>query len=118
MPRPFDLNEDVLKEPFNEEMRTLVHEFTALLKPVIETVDRFGLKTHFLKKHKVEHAIKAFASLRKVIEGYSTERGIRDYLVLLSVYQTCEYRGVDFFHFLRSGEKRVDDYVRKRHSQR
>ena len=162
-----DLNEDVLKEPFNEEMRTLVHEFTALLKPVIETVDRFGLKTHFLKKHKVEvarfyrglltreyktelalktqdrfrrnqgklftfldydnvpwnnnnaeHAIKAFASLRKVIEGYSTERGIRDYLVLLSVYQTCEYRGVDFFHFLRSGEKRVDDYVRKRHSQR
>ena len=162
-----DLNEDVLKEPFNEEMKTLVYEFTALLKPVIETVDRFGLKTHFLKKHKVEvvrfyrrlltreyktelalktqdrfrrnqsklftfldydnvpwnnnnaeHAIKAFAALRNVIEAYSTESGIRDYLVLLSIYQTCEYRGVDFLQFLRSGEKRVDDYVRKRHSQR
>lgn len=160
-----DLNEDVLKEPFNEEMKTLVHEFTALLKPVIETIDRFGLKSHFLKKHKVEvvrfygrlltreyktelarktqdrfrrnqgklftfldydnvpwnnnnaeHAIKAFAALRNVIEAHSTESGIPDYLVLLSIYQTCEYRGVDFLQFLRSGEKRVDDYVRTRHS--
>ncbi len=159
-----DLNDDVLKEPFNEEMKTLVHEVAALLKPVVETIDRFGLKAHFLKKHKVqaarfyerlltreyktelarktqdrfrrnqgrlftfldhddvpwnnnnaEHAIKAFAALRNVIEAYSTERGIRDYLVLLSISQTCEYRGVDFLQFLRSGEKRVDDYVRKRH---
>ena len=62
-----------------------------------------------------EHAIKAFAALRNVIEAYSSESGIRDYLVLLSVYQTCVYRGVEFLRFLRSGEKRVDDYVRKRH---
>ena len=159
-----DLNEDVLKEPFNEEMKSLVHEFAALLKPVVETIDRFGLKAHFLKKHRVEvarfyerlltreyetelarktqdrfrrnqdklftfldhdnvpwnnnsaeHAIKAFAALRNVIEAYSSESGIRDYLVLLSVYQTCVYRGVEFLRFLRSGEKRVDDYVRKRH---
>lgn len=158
-----DLNEAVLKEPFNEEMKALVHEFTALLKPVVETIDRFGLKTHFLRKHKVEvvrfyerllpriyktelarkaqdrfrrnqgklftfldhdnvpwnnnnaeHAIKAFAALRNVIEAYSTESGIRDYLLLLSIYQTCEYRGVDFLQFLRSGEKRVDDYVGRR----
>jgi hypothetical protein len=155
-----DLNEDVLKEPFNEEMKTLVHEFAELLKPIIETIDRFGLKTHFLKKHKVqatrfddrlgtreyktdlarkvqerfrrnqgklftfldhddipwnnnnaEHAVKAFAALRNVIEPHSTESSIRDYLVLLSICQTCEYRGIDFLQFLRSGEKRVDDYV-------
>src|SRR5713101_3117655 len=49
-----DLNEDVLKEPFNEEMKTLVHEFAELLKPIIETIDRFGLKSHFLKRHKVQ----------------------------------------------------------------
>ena len=162
-----DLNEDVLKEPFNEEMKALVHEFTALLKPVVETIDRFGLKARFLKKHKVgvarfyerlltheyktelarktqdrfrknqgklftfldhdnvpwnnnnaEHAIKAFAALRDVIESYSTESGIHDYLILLSVYQTCEYRGIDFLQFLRSGEKRIDDYVRKGQSSR
>lgn len=157
-----DLNEAVLKEPFNEEMKGLVHEFAALLKPVIETIDRFGLKTHFLRRHKIqvtrfyerllrreyktelarkaqdrfrrnqaklftfldhdnipwnnnnaEHAIKAFAALRNVIEAYSTESGIRDYLVLLSICQTCEYRGVDFLQFLRSGEDRVNDHVRK-----
>src|ERR1039457_2878992 len=51
-----DLNEDVLKEPFNEEMKALVHGFTALLKPVVDSIDRFGLKTRFLKKHKVEVA--------------------------------------------------------------
>jgi len=158
-----DLNEDVLKEPFNEEMKALVHEFATLVKPMIETIDRFGLKTHFLRKHKVgatqfyerllareyktelaqkaqdrfrrnqtklftfldhddipwnnnnaEHAIKAFAALRNVIEAYSTECGIRDYLVLLSICQTCVYRGIDFLQFLRSGEKRIDDYVRRR----
>jgi hypothetical protein len=31
-----------------------------------------------------EHAIKAFASLRKVIGGLSTEKGIREYLTLLT----------------------------------
>jgi Transposase IS66 family len=161
-----DLNEDVLKEPFNEEMKTLVREFAALLKPVVETIDRHGLKTHFLRKCRVdvarfyerllarhyatelaqkaqdrfrrnqerlftfldhddvpwnnnnaEHAIKAFADLRNVIDSFSTERGIRDYLVLLSICQTCEYRGVDFLQFLRSGEKSVDDYVRNGHSK-
>jgi predicted RecB family nuclease len=157
-----DLNDDVLKEPFNEEMKALAQDFAAVLKPVIETIDRFGLKTHFLKTHKVpvarfyerllareyktelarkaqdrfrktetklftfldhdgipwnnnnaEHAIKAFAALRNVIEAYSTEGGIRDYLVLLSICQTCAYRGIEFLKFLRSGERRIDDYVRK-----
>src|SRR5262245_65048859 len=36
-----DLNDDVLKHPFNEELKELVREFTMLLKPMIETVDRF-----------------------------------------------------------------------------
>jgi predicted RecB family nuclease len=159
-----DLNEDVLKEPFNEEMKTLVHEFAALLKPIVDTIDRRGLKAHFLRKHRVEvtrfferllardykteltqkaqdrfrrnrgklftfldhddvpwnnnnaeHAIKAFAALRNVIESHTTESGVRDYLVLLSIHQTCEYRGVDFLQFLRSGEKLVGDYTRNRH---
>ncbi|HYL74780.1 MAG TPA: IS66 family transposase [Bryobacteraceae bacterium] len=155
-----DLNEDVLNEPFNEELKRLVHEFAELLKPIIGTIDRFGLKTHFLKKHKVqaarfydrlgireyktelarkaqerlrrnqgklftfldhddipwnnnnaEHAVKAFGALRNVIEPHSTETSIREHLVLLSICQTCEYRGIDFLQFLRSGEKRVDDYL-------
>ena len=47
-----DLNEDVLNQPFNEELRSIVCEFSNLLKSIVETIDRFGLKARFLKKHK------------------------------------------------------------------
>jgi hypothetical protein len=157
-----DLNDDLLKQPFNEELKELVQEFAGLLKPIIETVDRFGLKAHFLRKHKVfverfykelsmrdyqsemavyykkrfekncdklftfldydgipwnnnnaEHAIKAFAALRKGIGGTSTEKGIREYLILLSICETCKYKGVSFLDFLRSGEKNIDRFIKK-----
>jgi len=51
-----------------------------------------------------EHAIKAFARLRDVIAGSSTEKGIDEYLTLLSICQTCRYSGMDFLDFLKSGE--------------
>jgi hypothetical protein len=54
-----------------------------------------------------EHAIKGFAALRDVIEGSSTEKGIQEYLILLSLCQTCKYMGVDFLDFLRSGQKDI-----------
>ena len=67
-----------------------------------------------------EHAIKAFAHLRDVIEGSSTEKGLREYLLLLSVCQTCIYSGVDFLDFLRSGEKDIQTFAgrRRRHHRR
>ena len=150
------------RQPFNEELKELVRDFAVLLKPMIETVDRFGLKAHFLRKHKVfverfykelskrdyqseiaiyykkrfeknrdklftfldydgvpwnnnnaEHAIKAFAALRKGIGGTSSEKGIREYLTLLSICETCKYKGVNFLEFLRSGEKDIDVFIKK-----
>jgi hypothetical protein len=47
-----DLNEDIHREPFNLELKTIVHDFGVLLKDMVDTVDRFGLKSHFLRKHK------------------------------------------------------------------
>ena len=58
-----------------------------------------------------EHAIKAYASLRRVIEGTTTEKGLREFLVLLSVCETCKCKNVDFLDFLRSGSKDIDDFV-------
>jgi len=58
-----------------------------------------------------EHAIKAFARLRDVISGTSTKKGIEEYLTLSSIAETCEYRGVDFLDFLRSGSKDVHEFV-------
>ena len=152
-----DFNEDLLKQPFNEELRTLIQEFAALLRPMVQTVDRFGLKARFLRKHlrsvdrfyrelaerdfrseaahkykkrfqrnrerlftflefdgvpwnnnNAEHAVKALADLRHVVGGTSSAKGIREYLVLLSICQTCKYKGVDFLEFIRSGERDVD----------
>jgi Transposase IS66 family len=40
-----------------------------------------------------EHAIKAFARLRDVISGLSTKKGVDEYVTLLSVAETCKYRG-------------------------
>ncbi len=164
-----DLNDDLLKEPFNDEMKGIVGEFATLLKPMVETVDRFGLKVRFLRKHKghvdrffkrlaqrdyhtetalkckkrleknrgslftfldydgvpwnnnnAEHAIKAFALLRRDFSGVSTEKGIQEYLILLSICETCRFRGVSFLDFLRSGEKDIDGFAsshrRKRRS--
>jgi hypothetical protein len=65
-----------------------------------------------------EHAIKAFASLRRMIEGKSTEKGLRDFLILLSICETCKYKGVDFLDFLRSGANDVDDFVISRRKYR
>jgi hypothetical protein len=49
-----DLNDDVLKHPFDEELKDIVRNFAALLKPVIQTIDHRGLKQRFLAKHRVD----------------------------------------------------------------
>ena len=155
-----DLNDAVLDHPFDDDLKQIVRNFAALLKPMVETVDRFGLKRHFLRKHLVnverfykwlrkiearnevvgkckerfeknsdklftflrydgipwnnnnaEHAIKAFARLRDVIGGICTAKAVQEYLILLSVRQTCVYQGIDFLDFLRSGERSIDAFA-------
>jgi predicted RecB family nuclease len=164
-----DLNEELLKNPYDDELKQLVGAFAGLVKPMIETVDLRGLKKRFLGKHRLfvdrfykslsdeiaaneparkiterlkknrntmftfldfddvpwnnnnaEHAIKAFASLRRVFQGTTTEKGLREFLVLLSLCETCKYRDVDFLDFLRSGSRDVDDFAigRPRHQVR
>jgi predicted RecB family nuclease len=58
-----------------------------------------------------EHAIKTFATLRRVLGGKSSVSGIKEYLILLSVCETCKYKGVNFLNFLRSGSRNIDDYA-------
>jgi len=161
-----DLNDALHKHPFDDELTRLARRFTSLLQPMVKTVDRFGLKSRFLKRHcasvahfykelltdklesdvaakfrtrlekhrqhlftflvhdgvpwnnnNAEHAIKPFAKLRHVIDGLTSEKGIRNYLVLLSVCQTCKYMGVDFLDFLRSGEKDVHAFAESRQNR-
>jgi predicted RecB family nuclease len=154
-----DLNDSLLKEPFNDELQTMTSVFSRLLREVIGSVDKFGLKTSHLRKHKdsvtefyqtlastdwkteavktwrkrfeknrntlftfldydgipwnnnnAEHAVKKFVFLRHVMGGSSSEAGIREYLILLSVYESCEFKGIPFLEFLRSGERTFERF--------
>ncbi len=60
-----------------------------------------------------EHAIKAFARFRELYDGQMSEEGLSDHLVLLSVQQTCKYRGVSFLKFLLSREEDVAIYCQR-----
>ncbi len=60
-----------------------------------------------------EHAVKAFAWLREVTDGQMSKERLSDILVLLSIRQTCKYRGIIFLKFLLSGEEDIDVYCCK-----
>src|SRR6185312_13139301 len=46
-----DLNDELFKNPFDEEYKALVVAFGKLLRIVITTIDRYGLKKRHLAKH-------------------------------------------------------------------
>jgi predicted RecB family nuclease len=60
-----------------------------------------------------EHALKHFAYYRELADGQMSEEGLNEYLVLLSVYQTCKYKGVSFLKFLLSQETEIDVFCEK-----
>jgi hypothetical protein len=157
-----DFNADLTSNPYDEEFKALAAEFGRLLRPIVDTIDKHGLRKRHLQQHKpevsrffrdlearvyrsevarsyqarfaknegklftfldydgipwnnnlAEHAVKAFAYYRRLCDGMIGEQGLSDYLVLLSVQQTCKYRGVSFLMFLLSQEEDVEAYCRR-----
>ena len=145
-----DLNDDLFKNPFDNEFRLVVVAFGKLLRRITETIDRFGLKKNHLQKHlkdtqefysqfldkaanselsikyskrlkkhweelwtflnydgipwnnnNAEAALKAFALYRRGVNGQVGEKGMREYLEMLSLAQTCRFRDISFLDFLR-----------------
>jgi hypothetical protein len=37
--------------------------------------------------------------------------GIEEYLILLTICETCEYQGLSFLDFLRSGEQDIEAFT-------
>jgi predicted RecB family nuclease len=58
-----DINEDLHKNPFDEDLKEIARRFGALLRDIVETIDLHGLKTRSLAKHKkaavgfIEHVV-------------------------------------------------------------
>ena len=61
-----------------------------------------------------EHMIKRVVKLRRRIKGVTTAKGAREYLVLLSIYETLRLRNMSFLDFLVSGCLDIDEYVERR----
>ena len=155
-----DLNDALLADPFDQGLKTLGTRFGQLLRNIIATVDRFGLRKKYLNKHKqevekfytevadhmfeseaarklynrmvkyrhelftfldydgipwnnnnAEHAIKYLAKYRRLVNGRVSTKGLKDYLELLSVYETCRYKEVGFLDFLVSQERDIDRFA-------
>jgi predicted RecB family nuclease len=47
-----DLNDDLLKHPFDEELKQLGGWFASLMQAIVQTIDRYGLTRLHLHKHK------------------------------------------------------------------
>jgi hypothetical protein len=53
-----NINEDVLKNPFNGELGFIAKRFGILLRGTVDTVNRYGLKARHLHKYKSQ--VKSF----------------------------------------------------------
>ena len=158
------LNEDLYINQLDTEFKTMTTNFGMLLRKIMETINKYGLKKRHLNKHhkdvdifykqhiekeydselaiqyqkrlskykdklftflnydgipwnnnNAEHSVKPFAAYRQDVSATFTQKGIIDYLVLLSIQQTCKYRGISFLEFLKSGEMSIEEYSRRKH---
>lgn len=154
-----DINDMLFKEQQNDELIIISSCFGRLMKKILLTIDKYGLKKRYLKKHlqdvhnffsflegcdyttksglalkkrflsnknklftflsynnvpwnnnNAEHSIRHFALYRKEVKGIINENGLSDYLNLLSLYKTCEYREINFLKFLLSKEQKISHY--------
>ena len=162
-----DINQELLGNPFDDDLKSIAQPFGALLRRIVTTVDEHGLRQKYLRQHhaeverfftrlseqsvcsepalalrdrltkyrhklftflnhdgvpwnnnNAEHAIKQFAYYRENTIGTMREGGLSDYLLLLSICQTCRYKGVSFLRFLLSREQDVDAFRKGKQRRR
>jgi Transposase IS66 family len=162
-----DMNQELLNNPYDEELHSLTQPFGEVLREIVETVDRHGLRARKLARHQrkvdrffrdceeqsfrseaaeavrerllrnknklftflqhdgvpwnnncAENAIKRFAYYREGTVGTLSEKGLVDYLILLSLCHTCRYRNISFLRFLLSGERNITEFSQRRRGRR
>ncbi len=162
-----DMNQELLKNPYDEEVQVITESFGRLLRSMVEAVDKNGLKKRYLKKYGnetknywqnlsgknfksdtalnlqkrllknrdklftfinfdgvpwnnncAENSIKQFAYYRAKTKSTMNEAGLNDYLVMLSIFQTCRYKRIDFFQYLLSRNRDIDSYCNSKRKKR
>ena len=159
-----DIDDDLLRNPMDADLKRLAEAFGKLLRPIVSTIDRFGLRRRHLKKHEkdvikflkeevereieseltkkyttrfkkygsrmftfldhngvpwnnnnAEHAIKRFVKYRRDNNGRYSEKTLKEYLVLASVFETCEFNNINVLKFLLSQERSIESLTRSLH---
>jgi hypothetical protein len=154
-----DMNQELLNNPFDEELQSITGAFGAILRGIVVTIDEHGLKRRHLMKHEPEvvkffasldeqsfrsesaealrtrliksrdklftfihhdgvpwnnntpeNAIRRFAYYRDGNPGRLKEAGLKEYLLLLSLCQTCKYKNISFLRFLLSKQRDIDAF--------
>lgn len=70
-----DFNNDIQSNPWDEDLKTLASTFGQLLRPIISTVDEYGLRKEYLRKHRPDvkrffQMIRGQAYRSEVADGY------------------------------------------------
>jgi predicted RecB family nuclease len=153
------LNDILLKNLYDIKFKEFVLEFGNLIRTIIQTIDRYGLKKYYLRKHKndvdkffkkfkdssfdaadaekifkriikyrdqiflfldydnvpwnnnnAEFAIKQVANYRRFVKGCIGKEGFKAHLILLSIQQTCDYKGINFLDFLHSKQRDIEKF--------
>jgi predicted RecB family nuclease len=94
----------------SEIVRKLKKRITKYREKLFAFLDYDGVPWN---NNNAEHAVKHFAKYRRLVNGRVSEHGLRDYLKLLSVFETCRYKAVSFFHFLMSKERDIDSFAER-----
>jgi hypothetical protein len=146
-----DMNQDILSNPFDSDLRLITDKFGVLLRAIVGTIDKHGLKRSHLHRHSAsvekfcqllrnnsftsetaralqnrmlkskdklftfidydgipwnnnnaEFAIRQLSHFRDHNAKFMKDKGLGDYLILCSLYQTCRYKGINFLKFLLS----------------
>ena len=78
-----DINDDLFKHPFDDDLKAFAANLTLLIAPIIETIDRYGLKRRFLNKHKI--LVKKF--FKKLRTQKSESEALKNYQRRLLKYK-------------------------------
>jgi hypothetical protein len=155
-----DMNDDLIANPFDDELHAITQPFGAVLRPIITCIGDHGLRRRFLSRFKrsvaeffhavsssaprsdvaralrerllkhqsklftfldfdnvpwnnnnAENAIKRFALYRARAAGMMKDSGLEMFLTLLSICQTCKYKGLNFWRFLCSRKRDINDFA-------
>ena len=49
-----DIDDDILRNPFDSELKVMAQGFGTILRKIVSTIDKYGLKRRHLQKHKKE----------------------------------------------------------------